>query len=55
MLNPQKVKKAEIVVGIPSFNEADNIGYVTKVVDDGLKKYFKNHTLKWGNRCSLFR
>lgn len=42
MQNPQKIKKADIIVGIPSFNEADNIGYVTKIVDDGLSKYFKN-------------
>ncbi|MBL7155395.1 MAG: glycosyltransferase, partial [Candidatus Portnoybacteria bacterium] len=38
--NPEKIKKAEIVVGVPSFNEADNIAFVTKQVDEGLEKYF---------------
>ncbi len=38
--NPDKIKKAEIVVGIPSLNEADNIAFVTKQVDRGLTKYF---------------
>lgn len=35
-----KIKKADIVVGIPSYNEADNISFVTKQVDLGLRKYF---------------
>ncbi len=35
-----KIKKADIVVGIPSYNEADNIGFVAKQIDLGLKKYF---------------
>ncbi len=38
--NPDKIKKAEIVVGIPSLNEASNIALVTKKVDQGLTKYF---------------
>jgi len=38
--NPDKVRRAEIVVGIPSYKEADSIGHVTSQVDAGLKKYF---------------
>ncbi len=40
-VNPDKIKKAEIVVGIPSYNEADSITKVVKEIDTGLKKYFK--------------
>lgn len=40
IINPDKIKTAEIVVGIPSYNEADNIANVVKQVDLGLKKYF---------------
>jgi len=36
-------KKIDIVVGIPSFNEADTIGHVTEVVSAGLKQYFPGH------------
>ena len=43
-VNPKKIKKAEIVVGIPSLNEADNINYVTKKVDQGLEQYFSQKT-----------
>jgi len=35
-----KIKKAEIIVGIPSYNEADNIDWVVKQVSQGLQKYF---------------
>lgn len=38
--NPQKVKKAEIVVGIPSYNEAETIGFVVEQVSQGLEKFF---------------
>jgi glycosyltransferase involved in cell wall biosynthesis len=41
-INPGKIEKAEIAVGIPSLNEADSISYVVKQVDAGLQKYFKN-------------
>jgi len=41
-VNDNKIKKVDIVVGIPSFNEADNIGYVVKIIDLGLLKYFKD-------------
>lgn len=30
----------KVVVGIPSYNNADTIGYVVKQVAEGLKKYF---------------
>ncbi len=40
-INRQKIKKAEIAVGMPSLNEADNISFVTQQIDIGLQKYFK--------------
>jgi glycosyltransferase involved in cell wall biosynthesis len=42
IVNPQKVRRADIVVGIPSYNEADRIGFVIRQIDRGLKKYFPN-------------
>ncbi|MCD5396331.1 MAG: hypothetical protein LR000_01535 [Candidatus Pacebacteria bacterium] len=39
-INPDNVKKADIAVGIPSFNEADNIAFVVKQIDKGLVEYF---------------
>ncbi len=33
----------DVVVGIPSYNEADNIGYVTKMAGLGLQKYFPQY------------
>ena len=41
-LNLPKIKKADVIVGIPSYNEADSIEFVVKRVDLGLKKYFPN-------------
>jgi glycosyltransferase involved in cell wall biosynthesis len=40
IINPQKIQKADLVVGIPSYNEAENIGFVVEQVCLGLKKYF---------------
>ncbi|MFH0907035.1 MAG: glycosyltransferase [bacterium] len=40
--NPEKIKKAEIIVGIPSFNESKTIGFVVEQVSLGLEKYFPN-------------
>lgn len=40
--NPKGVKKVEIIVGIPSYNEADNIAYPTDVASRGLIEYFPN-------------
>ncbi|MFH0956204.1 MAG: glycosyltransferase [Candidatus Falkowbacteria bacterium] len=39
-VNRDKIKQADLIVGIPSFNEADNIGFVTEKVDFGLSKFF---------------
>ena len=39
MLLP-KIQTTNIIVGIPSYNESDSIGFVAKQVDEGLKKYF---------------
>jgi len=36
----KQFKKVDIIVGIPSYNEADNIDYVVKQVDKGLNKYY---------------
>ena len=38
--NPQKIKRVDLVVGIPSYNEARTIGFVVKQVARGLKEYF---------------
>jgi glycosyltransferase involved in cell wall biosynthesis len=39
-VNPLDVKKAELVVCIPSYKEADSIGYPATQADRGLVKYF---------------
>lgn len=44
VINPQKVKKAELLVGIPSYNEADNIDFVVQQIDKGLSRFFRNKT-----------
>lgn len=41
-VNPDKISQAEIVVGLPSYNEAESIANVVKQVDQGLGKYFKH-------------
>ncbi len=38
--NPERVHKAEVIVGLPSYNEADSIAYPTKQASAGLKKYY---------------
>ncbi|GAB4377168.1 MAG: glycosyltransferase [Calditrichia bacterium] len=40
--NPENVQNAEIVVGIPSYNEAENIAYPTDIASRGLISYFPN-------------
>ncbi len=41
MLDNKSVnQKVDIMVGIPSYNEADNIDFVVKQVDKGLRKYY---------------
>lgn len=42
-VNKEKVKEADIVVGIPSYNEADNIAFVAEQASLGLKKYFPKY------------
>jgi len=39
-VNRRGVTEAQIAVVIPSYEEADSIAYPTKVVSEGLKKYF---------------
>jgi glycosyltransferase involved in cell wall biosynthesis len=41
-VNPEKIEKAELVICIPSYNEADSISYPTKQASSGIVKYFKN-------------
>lgn len=38
----KKRERFEIIVGIPSYNEADTISFVVSQVDKGLNKYFPN-------------
>ncbi len=40
IINPQNIQKAEIVVGVPSYNEADNIPFVVGQASRGLETYF---------------
>ena len=37
-------REIDIIVGIPSYNEADNIAFVSSQVSLGLNKYFPNHS-----------
>ncbi|MBI5442974.1 MAG: glycosyl transferase [Deltaproteobacteria bacterium] len=39
--NPSRVNSAEVVVGIPSLNEADHIAFPTEQASLGLKQFFK--------------
>lgn len=41
-INPEGICRADIVVGIPSFKEADSIGFVAAQVDEGLSRYFQD-------------
>ncbi|MBW1912694.1 MAG: glycosyl transferase, partial [Deltaproteobacteria bacterium] len=41
-VNPEKIEKAELVVSIPSYNEADSIAYPTIQANEGLTKYFSD-------------
>lgn len=38
--NPHELSKADVVVGIPSFNEAESIGHTTEQVAKGLVEFF---------------
>jgi glycosyltransferase involved in cell wall biosynthesis len=39
-VNREKIEKADLVVGIPSYNEADSIEYPTRQASTGIAKYF---------------
>jgi len=39
----REIKEADILVGIPSYNNARTIGHVVKAVEAGLLKYFPNY------------
>ena len=39
-VNPYGVRQADLIVGIPSYNEADNIGFVVEQSNKGLLQYF---------------
>jgi hypothetical protein len=39
-VNPSRATEAEIAVVIPSYQEADSIAHPTRIVSEGLKKYF---------------
>ena len=43
IINPDKIKQANLIAGIPSYNEADNIANAVKQVDNGLAKYFSKY------------
>jgi glycosyltransferase involved in cell wall biosynthesis len=38
--NPSDVRSADLIVGIPSYNEAELISYPTQMASEGLVKYF---------------
>lgn len=40
----ERIKKADILVGIPSYNNARTIGHVVRAVQAGLAKYFPQQT-----------
>ncbi len=41
-INPDGVKNAELIVCIPSYNEADSIAFPITQADQGLSKYFRD-------------
>ena len=38
-VNPEKIEKVDLIVGIPSYKEADNIAFPVEQSAIGLKKY----------------
>jgi glycosyltransferase involved in cell wall biosynthesis len=40
--NPERVDQADIIVGIPSYNEADSIAYPTDMANRGLLEHFSD-------------
>jgi len=41
-VNPENIKKADFVVAIPSYNEADSIAFPVQQADRGVQSYFKD-------------
>jgi len=41
--NPEQIRQADIIVGIPSYNEADSIAVPTDVAGRGLVEFFPNY------------
>ena len=39
----REIDSAEILVGIPSYNNADTVGHVVRAVSVGLAKHFPGH------------
>ena len=39
----RKIKEADLIVGIPTFNSAHTVGHVVKAVKEGLAKYFPDN------------
>lgn len=42
--NPEGITRAQIVVGIPSYNEANHIAFPTQQADKGLRKFFADRS-----------
>ncbi|MFQ6037826.1 MAG: glycosyl transferase [Candidatus Aminicenantales bacterium] len=42
--NPDRVREAEFIVGIPSYNEAESIAYPTQMASRGLREFFPDKT-----------
>ncbi len=42
--NPERISQADVIVGIPSYNEALSISFPTTQVDVGLSKYFGEYS-----------
>jgi glycosyltransferase involved in cell wall biosynthesis len=41
-VNPEKIKKVDLIVSIPSYNEAESISFPTQQASEGLVQYFPN-------------
>lgn len=42
-INPKSIEKADLIIGIPSYNEADNIAFVTGICNEGILQYFPKY------------
>lgn len=42
-VNPKSIRKTDLIIGIPSYNEADNIAFVSQICDEGLLQYFPKY------------